>query len=289
VAGQHRRSLESPDQTWNAYGFFNFAQSTLAHALCLQGFVDQARTLAQACIDRTRLGSQKMGLCYTLTEAALPIAIWTNDLGTAANHLELLVDAVTELDLTYWKTLSRCWEAVLLIKQGNHDTGVNALRAALAICDEAGGVSRYPAFLGATADGLSALGQMDEARVALDLALAKADRDGEEWCIPDLLCKKGALALREAGPSSVRSATAERCFLDALALARKQGALFWELRSALLLARLLLDRERPDDAKRILAPVYSQFVEGFELAELRAAKQLLYALPPHGYRALRVP
>ena len=130
---------------------------------------------------------------------------------------------------------------------------------------------------------------MDEARVALDLALAKADRDGEEWCIPDLLCKKGALALQEAGPPSVRSATAERCFLEALALARKQGALFWELRSALLLARLLLDRERPGDAKRILAPVYSQFVEGFELAELRAAKQLLCALPPHGYRALRIP
>ena len=48
---------------------------------------------------------------------------------------------------------------------------------ALAICDETGGMSRYPTFLGAIADGLSALGQTDEARVVLDQALAKADRD----------------------------------------------------------------------------------------------------------------
>ena len=65
-------------------------------------------------------------------------------------------------------------------------------------------------------------------------------------------------------------------------MAQKQGALFWELRSALLLARLWLDRERPGDARQVLASVYGQFVEGFEVAELRAAKRLLDALPPHG-------
>jgi predicted ATPase/DNA-binding winged helix-turn-helix (wHTH) protein len=196
VAGQNRRSLERPRLI---YAFSNFAQSTLAHVLCLQGFLDYARDLAQACIDRARLASQKLELCFTLAEAALPIAIAINDVDAASKHLALLVTAVTELDLTYWKTLSRCWEAVLLIKQGNHDTGVNALRAALAICDEAGGVSRYPAFLGAIADGLSALGQTDEARVALDQALARADRNGEEWCIPDLLCKKGGAGLARGG------------------------------------------------------------------------------------------
>jgi predicted ATPase len=235
------------------------------------------------------LASQKLELCFTLTEAAFPIAITINDVDAASKQLALLVNAVTELDLTYWKSLSRCLEAVLLINRGNHDTGVNALRAALAICDETGGMSRYPTFLGAIADGLSALGQTDEARVVLDQALGKADRDGEEWCIPDLLCRKGALGLQEAGPSSVLSDTAEQCLLEALALAQKQGALFWELRSALLLARLWLDRERPGDARQVLASVYGQFVEGFEVAELCAARQLLDGLPPHRYRAHRVP
>lgn len=287
VAEQYRRSLERPRLAWWGYNFSDFAQSTLAHVLCLQGFLDQARALAQACMDRARLANQKLGLCFTLTEAALPIAITINDPDAAARHLALLVNAAGELDLTYWKTLSRCLEGVVLIKRGNHDAGVKALRGALAICDEAGGMSRYPAFLGAIADGLCGLGRTDEARATLDQALARADRDGEEWCIPDLLCKKGVLALQEAGPSSVLSATAEQCFLDARALAQKQGALFWELRSALLLARLLLDRQRAADARQVLAPVYGGFVEGFEAADLRAAKALLDALPSESTARLR--
>ena len=134
-------------------------------------------------------------------------------------------------------------------------------------------------FLSVIAQGLARLGRMDEAHAALDQALARADYDGEEWCIPDLLCKKGELALSESGPSSIHTPAAERCFRDAIDLAQRQGALFWELRGAAHLARLRLQQKRPNDARQILAPVYRQFVEGFETADLRAAKMLLDSLP----------
>ena len=101
----------------------------------------------------------------------------------------------------------------------------------------------------------------------------RAERNGEEWCIPDLLCTKGELALSDAGPSSVHAA--ERCFFDAIDLAQKQGALFWELRGASHLARLRLGQKRPTDAWQILAPVYGRFVEGFETHDLRTAKLLI--------------
>jgi predicted ATPase/DNA-binding winged helix-turn-helix (wHTH) protein len=287
VAEQYRRSLERPQAAWWGYNLSDFAQSSLAHVLCLQGFLDQAHNLAQTCVDRTQLTGQKIAVCHALAEAACPIALTVKDLDAAEKHVTLLVNAATALDLAYWKTLTRCFEGMLLINQGNYHAGVTTLRDALAVCDEVGGMSRYPAFLGAMADGLSGLGRTDEARITLDQALVRANRDGEEWCIPDLLCKKGVLALQEAGPSSVLSATATRCFLDALALAQKQGALFWELRSALLLARLLLDREHLGDARQILAPVFGQFVEGFETAELRAAKLLLDSIPPEGTKRFR--
>jgi predicted ATPase len=109
--------------------------------------------------------------------------------------------------------------------------------------------------------------------------LARADRDGEEWCIPNLLCTKGELALGELDPSSIHAATAERCFRDAIDLAQRQGALFWELRGAAHLARLRLQQKRPDDARQILAPVYGRFVEGFDTPDLRAATVLLGSLP----------
>jgi predicted ATPase len=106
--------------------------------------------------------------------------------------------------------------------------------------------------------------------------LAKADRVGEEWCVADLLCSKGELALRERGPSALREA--EGCFSEALTTARQQGALLWELRSARHLARLRVGQKRPQEAWQILAPVYGQFVEGFETADLRAAKLMLESL-----------
>jgi predicted ATPase len=198
----------------------------------------------------------------------------------AAKYVTRFIDVASELDLSFWKTLGRCLEGVLLIRQGKHEVGVGALRASLAACDEVGGAGRYASYLGTLSEGLADLGRYDEARLTLDQALARADRDGEEWCIPDLLCAKGKLALSESARSSAPMVTAERCFCDAIELAQRQGALLWELRGALHLARLRSAEKRPNHARRILAPVYGRFVEGFEAPDLREAKLLLDSLAP---------
>jgi predicted ATPase len=202
-----------------------------------------------------------------------------NDMDAATKHVTLLIKAATALDLTYWKTMARCLEGWLLVRQGNYEPGVSALRDSLAACDEAGGTSRYAGFLSIIAQGLAGLGRVDEARLTLDQALARAECDGEEWCIPSLLCAKGELVLCEPDPAAVLAATAEKCFRDAIELARTQGALLWELRGASQLARLRLEKKRPEDARQILAPVYGRFAEGFETPDLRAAKTLLDSLP----------
>ena len=49
----------------------------------------------------------------------------------------------------------------------------------------------------------------------------------------------------------------------------------WELRAATSLARAWLDLGRRDDARELLAPIYRWFTEGFETADLKAAKALL--------------
>ena len=61
-------------------------------------------------------------------------------------------------------------------------------------------------------------------------------------------------------------------------MAREQGALFWELRVALSLARLLRGQGRSADAVGILQPVYDRFTEGFATADLQPAKRLLLQL-----------
>jgi predicted ATPase len=51
--------------------------------------------------------------------------------------------------------------------------------------------------------------------------------------------------------------------------------LSWELRAAASLARMWRGQGRGKEAYALLAPVYNRFTEGFETADLKAAKALL--------------
>jgi predicted ATPase len=127
--------------------------------------------------------------------------------------------------------------------------------------------------MGAMAEGLIGLGQVAEARAAVDKGLASADHGGERVYCPELLRLKGELLLDQSGSG------AEQSFLAALCLARRQGALALELRAALSLARLRVTQGRHDEARRILTPLNGRFTEGFGTADLRAARGMLEALP----------
>ena len=87
---------------------------------------------------------------------------------------------------------------------------------------------------------------------------------------------KTEVLLQQAASQSV--AAAKDCLDQAAALAREQGALFWELRIALSLARLHAAQARHDEAKSVLTAVYARFTEGFNIADLRAARALLAEL-----------
>jgi predicted ATPase/class 3 adenylate cyclase len=71
---------------------------------------------------------------------------------------------------------------------------------------------------------------------------------------------------------------AETCFQHALAIARCQQARSSELRAALSLSQLWQRQGKGDDARKLLAPIYGWFTEGFDTADLQEAKALLKAL-----------
>jgi len=53
------------------------------------------------------------------------------------------------------------------------------------------------------------------------------------------------------------------------------GAKAWQLRAAASLARLLRDSNRRNEARAMLAEIYTWFTEGFDTADLKDAKVLL--------------
>jgi predicted ATPase len=115
-------------------------------------------------------------------------------------------------------------------------------------------------------------GQIADGLVMIEEANARSERTEECWPIAELLRVKGEPLLLQAAPGA--AAVAEDHFRQALDWARRQGVLSWELPAAASLARLLRDQGRSADAVALLQPVYDRFTEGFETADLKAAKAL---------------
>jgi predicted ATPase len=102
--------------------------------------------------------------------------------------------------------------------------------------------------------------------------------EGHGWYAPELLRIKGEVLLQQAADQSTLAA--EDCFNQAAHMAREQGALFWELRVAVSVARLRVSQGRHHEARASLASIYDRFTEGFATADLQAARTLLEGLPP---------
>ena len=174
--------------------------------------------------------------------------------------------------LALWHALGRSYQGVLVIKRGDLGTGLRLLRAGFDELGEAGSsVSRFFTFL--MAEALGRAGQIADGLAAIEEAIARLRAHRRTLVIAELLRVKGELLLLQGAPGA--AAAAEGHFRQALDWARRQGALSWELRAATSLARLLRDQARTARGARLLAPVYDRFTEGFDTADLKAAKALL--------------
>ena len=252
------------------------ARATLAHVLCLQGYVDQAKEQARISFEEAGTSDDGFSRCWALQYAVCPIALMTGDMVVADSAVASMNDLAARLDATLWKILGSFWEGKLLVERREFARGSALLQKALDKCDQTGWRICNAEFLGVLAQGLAGLGQLDTALITVDKALARAEQSGERYSIPELLRIKGEVLLQQA--ANAGQSAGEDCLLDAIAAAREQGALFWELRAALSLARLRTNQNRQDEANQILGPVYDQFTEGFEAADLKQAKSLLEQL-----------
>jgi predicted ATPase len=158
----------------------------------------------------------------------------------------------------------------------NDPTGLTLLRGGLAWLREARFSRHYVSLLGTLAQGLGAAGRTAEAHSAIDEGIERAESSEELWCLPEQLRIKDEI-LRLEGLSSADEG-AEQYFQKALALARQQQALSWELRAATSLAKLWREDGRAAEAGQLLSGVYERFTEGFDTLDLRTTRQLINEL-----------
>lgn len=252
------------------------ARAMLARALWLQGFAERAKNEAQASLGELQ-GADQPTICQVLHFSICKIAPMTGDFVAAERAIARLIEAATSLNSQFWMTVAQFVEGKLLVERGKFAEGLVALRTAFGTCDESGWCPSYPEFRGSLALALGGLGRLDEAENMVNEAIAVAGgrEHGHQWYVPELLRIKAEILLRQ---SADQSGLAEDCLGQAATMAREQGALFWELRAALSVARLRVRQNDRAGAARVLRPVYDRFTEGFGATDLKEAKALLDGL-----------
>jgi predicted ATPase len=126
-------------------------------------------------------------------------------------------------------------------------------------------------FLSDLAQGEASAGQPDRALKTIAHAVETVG-ENTSFHVPEMLRIRGEIL---AGLALPDLAQAEASFEASLELARRQSALSWELRTAMSLARLRQRQGLFKQADALLRPLYGRFSEGFETADLRAARLLL--------------
>jgi predicted ATPase len=195
------------------------------------------------------------------------------DLTAAEMTISLMNDYAARLGFSPYQGVATVWEGKLLIERGDFANGVALIRRGMNTYEQAGCQMCHAEFLGYLTEGLARLNHIEEAHETIERAISRAQQFGEGLYHAELVRIMGDLLLRWS--PDTRAAEAADCFRRAIELARGQGALFWELRSSISLARLRMTQGRVPDARRVLEPVYERFTQGFKAPDMRAAKALL--------------
>jgi predicted ATPase len=159
-----------------------------------------------------------------------------------------------------------------LAQQGQLDQGLAELQRNLEAYEPDKPKSFSLSCRAALAEVYLKAGDAAKALHTVDSAVRATERSGARGWLAAVLHLKGE-ALASMAPA--RRPDAERCFMEALQIARNQQSKSFELRAATGLARQWWIEGRGEEARDLLGPVYGWFTEGFDTLDLRDAKALL--------------
>ena len=248
-----------------------------ARILWLQGFPERAMRVVRHNVEEGRNAAQPLAYCSVLGQGACPIAFLAGDLDAAERYGAMLADHTERYPVRLWNLWARCFQGLVTARRGDVEGGLQAMRAALAQAGDARFLPRFLLLQGEQALYLARTGAVEDALSDLEQMLARSEAREEGWYMPELRRIQGELiAIRDGAAGS---AAAEEEFRRSLEQAHEQGALAWELRAAISMARLWQNHARPDDAGALLKRVYGRFTGGADTTDTQLAKQLLNELP----------
>ena len=255
-------------------GHFAYArtpQIPLARVLWLRGFPDRAiecvRPLTGTAAPRDVV-MHSIALCWSAS-----LFGWVGDWEAVESLAGRLSAHAGIHGLTPYQAVAAGFRGQIMIARGELKTGIELLQSSLPRLH----ADRYElyasAFIAELSQGLAALGRLPEALKVLCETIARVEPEGAAFDMPELLRLRGEFEARSGDLKA-----AEASFAASVALSELQGALSWRLRTEMSLARLRRQQGRPGSLAAV-AKTYARFSEGFETADLKAARLILEETP----------
>ena len=270
-------ALDPPNQRqqiWEQFGvdLSAFGTAYLAYSHYFLGFPEQAQRVCERMLAQARALDHPHTLAQAMAFALL-LYRWMNK-PVQAQALSAEVIALSrQHGFSLWLATGEMAHGWALVMQGQPE-GIAEIKVG-----DAGMKAAMPEMsvltLAPLAEAYIHLKQFDAALTVLAQVQADEARNGGVFYTAELHRLKGEALL---GLDKANAAPAEAAFRKALAISRKQQAKALELRAATSLARLWLQQGEGTKARRLLAPVFGGFTEGFDTPDLQDAGALLDAM-----------
>jgi predicted ATPase len=239
-------------------------------ALWAQGYPDTALARGQ----ETLALAQELSHPYSVALALQIVALlhqFRREVDQTREQADALIALSTQHGFPPYLVLGTLLRAWVRAQGDEPQEAVADLREGIAAWSGLGVelVRSYYALL--LADAQMRAGQVDEALATVTEAIKWADGSQERVFVAELYRVLGILMW-------VLPSAAEEYLIRARDIARAQGAKMLELRAIVSLSRLWMQQDRHQEARDDLGAIYAGFREGFALADLQEAAELLAEL-----------
>jgi predicted ATPase/DNA-binding winged helix-turn-helix (wHTH) protein len=249
------------------------ALCALARAQWLSGDADDAAQTARYAMSEAERIENPLSLSVALMCTAF-VFLWIGNLSEAEAIIERLTAHTKRFSLTPYHAAAMGLRGELAVRRGEASRAIPILTECLRILRSQRHGVLTSVVAGAFAEALAMSGRLDEALATIEEAITDIVDGDTSYDMPEILRLKGTLQAR-IGASN--QAAAEECFERSITVARRQGALSLELRTAMAIAEVRLRDGRCIAAHDALAPVYARFTQGLDTVDLRAAREILDA------------